>query len=67
MILPALALGARGLIRNVAMKEALLTSGIGRKAGFMAPSILKIGGNLIEKTLVNVMGSIERGVGGILR
>ena len=67
MILPALSMGLRGAMRTVAMQESMLTSKLGRVAGFSAPSILREAGNIVEKTVGQVMTTVERGTSGFLR
>ena len=67
MMLPALSMGLRGAMRTIAMKESLLTSKLGRMAGFSAPSILREAGNMVDKTVGQVMTTVERGTSGFLR
>ena len=67
MILPALSMGLRGAMRTIATQESMLTSKVRGMAGFSAPSILREAGNVVEKTVGQVMTTVERGTGNFLR
>ena len=63
-MLPPLSQRLKGILRMMAANESHMTSKFERETGFSSPDLLKGTSELVEKTLVRIMGEIEKGPGG---